>query len=255
MADVRIQSALLGRFQLLERKLQDLGLYKGPIDTEWGDGVDSALEALFEKAGWRPRVESSIYVTPSFAELHSKLRAFAPAYRWLADEEQLPRIVQAAILELGTKEQAGAGNNPELMSWRSALERAGKEVSAFTADAVPWCGLGTGWIALQAGYKAEIPRFPLWALNWSKFGVPAKQPCLGAVCTFVRDKGGHVGIYIGEDHGFYHILGCNQSDAVTIARIAKTRLHACREPAYKVRPAAARPFVLAPTGSVFGNDS
>ena len=48
--------------------------------------------------------------------------------------------------------------------------------------------------------------------------------------VFSRTGGGHVGFYVGEDKDAYHILGGNQSDMVSIARVAKDRHVATRWP-------------------------
>ncbi len=248
-----VPAPLRPRFQRLEQRLKDLGLYTGPIDADWGEGVDSGLDKLFAKAGWvkPPPIPPA---TISTVVIASKLRQHEPDYRWLADLE-LPKLVRAAIMELGVVEDPGSANDPRIMEWQATLSTERVEVSAATADAVPWCGLFTAHTALVAGYVGEIPKFPLWALNWSSFGVAAQQPCLGSICTFVRKGGGHVGFYVGEDRaGYYHILGGNQGDRVSIDRIAKSRLKSCREPAYKVRPASARPFIVAANGAVSTNE-
>ena len=52
-----------------------------------------------------------------------------------------------------------------------------------------------------------------------------------AVLVFERGSGGHVGFAIGQDDTHFFVLGGNQSDAVTIARIAKSRLLGARWPA------------------------
>jgi hypothetical protein len=53
-----------------------------------------------------------------------------------------------------------------------------------------------------------------------------------AVLVFERPGGGHVGYYFGEDATAYHVLGGNQGDAVTIARIARIAVsHADGQPA------------------------
>lgn len=57
------------------------------------------------------------------------------------------------------------------------------------------------------------------------------QPVPGAVLVFERGSGGHVGFAIGQDDTHFHVLGGNQSDAVTVARIAKSRLLGARWPA------------------------
>jgi len=65
----------------------------------------------------------------------------------------------------------------------------------------------------------------------------------GAVLVFERPGGGHVGFYVGEDATAYHVLGGNQGDAVTIARIAKDRCIARRWPAG--RPVIGKPVQMA----------
>lgn len=57
------------------------------------------------------------------------------------------------------------------------------------------------------------------------------QPITGAVLIFERGSGGHVGFAVGQDDTHFYVLGGNQSDAVTIARIAKSRLLGARWPA------------------------
>jgi hypothetical protein len=71
------------------------------------------------------------------------------------------------------------------------------------------------------------------------------RPALGAQLGEVRDTSrpgsigrhprvppragfGHVGLYVGEDYGAFHVLGGNQSVVVTITRIARDRCIAIR---------------------------
>ena len=70
---------------------------------------------------------------------------------------------------------------------------------------------------------------PYWARNWLLFGQQTK-PVTGAVLIFERGSGGHVGFAVGQDDTHFFVLGGNQSDAVTIARIAKSRLLGARWP-------------------------
>ena len=42
--------------------------------------------------------------------------------------------------------------------------------------------------------------------------------------VFTRAGRGHVGLYLGEDATHFHILGGNQTNNVSITRIAKVRL-------------------------------
>lgn len=171
-------------------------------------------------------------------------------YQWLHQVGPLPRMVQEALKLYGTLEAPGAANdNPTIMQWadETGLERV------YTADSVPWCGLFAAIVAKRAG--KPIVSSPLWALSWSKFGEPGGQPRLGDVLTFKREGGGHVGLYIGEDASCYHVLGGNQSDAVTITRIRKERLHAVRRHYSIAAPSSARPFVLAASGAVSANEA
>ena len=62
---------------------------------------------------------------------------------------------------------------------------------------------------------------PYWARNWLLFGRDTK-PVTGAVLIFERGFGGHVGFAVGQDDTHFYVLGGNQSDAITIARIAKS---------------------------------
>lgn len=172
-----------------------------------------------------------------------------PAYRWLGNLGPLPRMVTEALNLYGTIETPGAANNAKILEW--AQETGLRNV--YTADSIPWCGLFMAVVAKRAG--KPLVSSPLWALSWSKFGEQGGQPRLGDVLTFRRNGGGHVALYIGEDSTCYHVLGGNQSDAVTITRIRKERLHAVRRHYAVGMPASAKPYVLAATGAVSENES
>lgn len=52
-----------------------------------------------------------------------------------------------------------------------------------------------------------------------------------------RNSGkGHVGFYWAEDGDAYHILGGNQSNAVTVTRVARDRFLDARWPSTALRP-------------------
>lgn len=172
-----------------------------------------------------------------------------PAYKWLTDLSPLPKMVTEALAEYGTIEKPGAANNAKIIAWAKEVGLG----NVYTADSIPWCGLFMAVVAERAG--KPLVSSPLWALSWSKFGVQGGQPRLGDVLTFRRDGGGHVALYIGEDGSCYHVLGGNQSDAVTITRIQKHRLYAVRRPQYNQMPATVQPYVLAATGAVSTNEA
>jgi len=178
-----------------------------------------------------------------------------PQYAWLAKLDPLPRMVAEGLKLLGTVETPGPKSNPTIMSWREEIKKSGGvNVDGYSADSVPWCGLLMAVLAVRAG-KAP-PRYPLWALNWSGFGQPGNQPCLGDVLTFVRSGGGHVALYIAEDKAAYHVLGGNQSDSVSITRIDKKRLNSVRRPTVQFAPApTAIPYVVAASGKLSTNEA
>jgi len=172
-------------------------------------------------------------------------------YKWLNDLSPLPRMVEEALKMLGTKEVPGPGNSKVIMQWAKELGDP-SVANVYTADSVPWCGLFMAIIAKRAG-KTPV-KDPLWALNWGAFGVPAGQPGLGDVLTFIRPEGGHVAIYVGEDQKCYHVLGGNQSDQVCFTRMEKTRLRKVRRPNYMNQPSTVKPYILAASGEVSTNE-
>lgn len=178
--------------------------------------------------------------------------AIPPAYLWLLAQEPLPRMVSEALKLFGTVETPGRADNPTIMGWATEIG----VTRIYSADEVPWCGLFMGVVAKRAG--KTLPPTPLWARDWLNFGRNLKdgeRASLGDVLVFGRNGGGHVGLYVGEDAGAFHVLGGNQSDKVCITRITKGRLLGVRRPIYNVQPATVRPRQLAPTGGVSKNEA
>jgi len=105
--------------------------------------------------------------------------------------------------------------------------------------ALPWCGDYVETCIKNSlpkeHFRGPLGENPYWARNWLYFGLKC-EPCYGAVFVFSRGKGGHVGFGIGEDATDYYILGGNQSNAVTISRIAKGRLLGCTWPKTADKP-------------------
>lgn len=168
-----------------------------------------------------------------------------PAYRWLTEVEGLPRILQEALRLYGVRELRGPADNPEILAW---AREVGLEPTTYRHDETAWCGLFMAVVAKRAAKL--VVSGPLWALNWRKWGVASPRPSLGDVLVFTRPSGGHVGLYVGEDVDCWHCLGGNTADSVSIARLRRERLVACRRPAYHVAPAGVRPVRLSPTGTV-----
>lgn len=129
---------------------------------------------------------------------------------------------------IGVREVGGKGSNPTIMSWAKKLD--GWIASYFKDDDIAWCGLFMAHILGLTLPREPLPANPLGALQYNKFGRQLAEPAPGAIMTFNRDGGGHLGLYVGEDVTHYHILGGNQSNSVRISRIEKKRLSDIRWP-------------------------
>lgn len=109
---------------------------------------------------------------------------------------------------------------------------------------LPWCGdFIQTVIALSLPQEPMVAQ-PYLARGWLKFGVEC-PPCLGAVAVFWRGKksgtSGHVGLLVGEDDGHWYVLGGNQSNAINVMKLAKTRLLGTRWPKTHTNPNAKLP--------------
>jgi uncharacterized protein (TIGR02594 family) len=190
--------------RLIQSGLDKLGHNPGTVDGQWGVRTARALKSLLTANG-RPAT--------------------------LAPPGPLPWITEAKTA-LGRHE---ARDRTWLMDW---LKRDGRSLGDPGKN--PWCG-----DFVETCIRIALPDEPLlgalgtnpyWARNWLLFG-QAVQPITGAVLIFERGSGGHVGFAVGQDDTHFYVLGGNQSDAVTIARIAKSRLLGARWPAtVPVRP-------------------
>lgn len=167
-------------------------------------------------------------------------------YAWLF-RERSPRMICEAVPLIGIEETDGPANTPEIMRWADELGPDVRRV--YTGDSIPWCGLFMAIVAKRAG--KPIPASPLWARAWASWGTKSHSPSLGDVLVFSRDDKGHVGLYVGhDDAGYFHALGGNQGDAVSIKRIPSARLIAARQH-YKIgQPPSVRPILLAASGDV-----
>lgn len=178
--------------------------------------------------------------------------ALPAAYAWL-DREPGPRHLLAALALYGVRETPGPGNTAEIMGWASEVGVR----NIYTADMIPWCGLWMAIVMHRADWPDHIPTTPLWARAWATIGQAADRPSLSDILVFSRPGGGgHVGVYVGEDADAYHVLGGNQSDAVTITRIARSRLIAARRPRWRIaQPGNIRPIRLSAAGKLSQNEA
>ena len=183
--------------RLIQSGLDRLGHAPGAIDGRWGVRTARALRHLIAANG----------------------RAAA-----LSPQGPLPWIIEAKTA-LGRNE---ARDRSWLMDW---LKRDGRSLGDPSKN--PWCGDFVETCVRMALHDepllGKLGTNPYWARNWLLFGQNTK-PVTGAVLVFKRGSGGHVGFDVGQDDTHFFVLGGNQSDAVTIARIAKSRLLSARWP-------------------------
>ncbi len=159
-----------------------------------------------------------------------------------------PWLVEARRL-LGTKEISGPRHNQVIMGWARKLGIFYRE------DETPWCGLFVAHCMSQVTDRQ--PSNPLGSRNWDSYGKALNEPVPGAILRFWRGSPrswkGHVGFYVGEDASYYHVLGGNQSNAVTIAKIAKRRLVSIRWP--ESYPVYGKPIHAQREGTVSTNEA
>ncbi|MFE3838868.1 NlpC/P60 family protein [Pseudogemmobacter sonorensis] len=191
----------------IQTGLRDLGYSPGAIDGLFGPQTQTAAEAWIAAAG--------------------KPAAAVPS-------GDLPWMTEARRV-LGRHE---VRDNGWLRSW---LKSDGRTLG--DPAKLPWCGDFVETcirLALPTEpFPGALGQNPYWARNWLELG-ERTAVTYGAVLVFERGSGGHVGFAVGADAACYHVLGGNQSNAVTIARMERKRLLGARWP----KSFAARPISL-----------
>lgn len=136
----------------------------------------------------------------------------------------LPRWLGVARAQIGLAEIPGPKHNKTILNWLTRLR------AWWSNDETPWCGVFVAYCMQEVGLP--FPKYYMRAKDWAPWGVgiSAQRLAPGAVLVFERKGGGHVGFYVGEDATHYYVLGGNQSNAVNISKIAKSRLVASRWP-------------------------
>ncbi len=186
----------------------------------FGPATDTAVSAFQKRAGLRPDGEVGQDTAKAIDAIQT-----APAVAQQASKAEIgrPLWLEAGIKLLGTKEGAGALDNPVVIDW--AKEEGGDIAKEYTHDSIPWCALFANHILTHVGLKGTET---LWALDfagkWPSVQLPG--PAVGAFAPMVRSGGGHITVVTGKDQrGNIMGLGGNQSDAVTIAPFAVSRLN------------------------------
>lgn len=222
----------------LQKRLIALGYGVGPAGADgiFGRSTMKAV-AQFQRAmdldvKWPGTVGPLTIEALNAARLESKPGSALPP---LVAGPILPPWYLEARRKIGLQEKL---NNKTL---REYLKSDGSTLG--DPAQLPWCGdFMETVIALTLPSEPMIDN-PYWALNWRKFGVAIDIIALGAIAPFSRPGGGHIGMIAGHDRDYFHVLGGNQSNAVTITKIAKDRLSGpLRWPSTYELPTVALPF-------------
>ncbi|KAA0683576.1 TIGR02594 family protein [Roseomonas genomospecies 6] len=194
----------------VQTALQSQGFDPGSLDGVWGRKTIAAVIKFQQARGLvpdgvvGPHTARALFMTASPPGVTDTLV-------WMDEAKRL----------MGTKEVSGSGSNKVILQWADNLD------IHYPNDDIPWCGLFVAHCIGATLPLEALPNNPLGARNWLKFG-KACEPVWGAILVFWRGSEagwqGHVGFCAGMDNDAYHVLGGNQSNSVSIARIAKNRL-------------------------------
>jgi len=196
----------------IQKRLSDLGYDPGPIDGIRGRLTIAAIKRFQADKGLTvdgivgPKTSAELFAT--------NLSSAKPTP---------PAVIQGAPwMDQAYHVKGLHERNPRIKEW---LKSDGSTVG--DPAEIPWCGDFVQTAIALTLDNEPIPTNPYLAANWTKFGVEC-TPQYGAVLVFWRGSPsswkGHVGFYVGETATEYHVLGGNQSNAVTETFISKSRL-------------------------------
>ena len=198
----------------IQTALSGKGFDPGGLDGVWGRRTIAAVRAFQQANGL---VVDGIIGPKTLGKLFGSA---APAIGGAAAAGPMVWYEEAKRL-LGVREGPKALNNPVILDWADDLD------IHYPSDDIAWCGLFVAHCVGATLPDEPLPANPLGARNWAKFGTASKA-AEGAILVFWRKSPqsgfGHVGFYHGEDAATYHVLGGNQGDSVSIAKVAKDRL-------------------------------
>lgn len=203
----------------LQGQLKAAGFNPGAIDGIWGRNTASALER-FQRAHALPVTGQADATTVT------RLRSTSPVLEPARDLYSRYPWMALALRKKGLRE---GRDNAEL---RKFLKSDGKTLG--DPAKLPWCGDFVETCIAVSLPREPLPVNPYLARNWQKFGQHS-EPGFGTVLVFWRTSktkstNGHVGFYVGEDDAHFYVLGGNQSNSVSIAKLDKGRLLSARAP-------------------------
>lgn len=184
----------------LQRRLAALGHYTDRIDGVAGQNTAHAIIAFNRSLGLPARAHISRQM---WNELVRRTTSTSPQAK--------PSVMPPHVNEIrdveGLHEKR---DNAKLKAW---LRSDGASVG--DPAQIAWCGDAVE-TAIRLAYPGiDVPTNPYWARNWQSWGVDS-GPVYGAVASFERGRGGHVGFAVGksQDGKLLRILGGNQSNQI-----------------------------------------
>lgn len=186
----------------IQKRLIALGFDCGPA------GADGVMGPDTERAIVRFKVDNGLKARPYLGPITmEKLFGFQVAGGAPVGTGE-PRWLTFARRYSGLHEIKGREHAPEILSMWAKLGLP------FRDDETPWCAGFVGFCLESCGIRSTRSGLARSYENW---GVKLDRPVTGAVVTFARKGGGHVGFAVGHDQrGNIMVLGGNQSDAVNI---------------------------------------
>lgn len=208
----------------VQTALLSLGYNPGDVDGIAGATTRKAVRAFQQAAGL---VADGIAGPETWAALATGLRSAGKPHATTVPRAATPPPWHEELLR--RKGLHETRDRFSLMAW---LRSDGKTLG--DPSKLPWCGDAIETCIALTLPDEPLPMNPYLARNWLKLGIGLETPALGAVLVFWRGSkagtSGHVGLYVGEDAEALHVLGGNQSDAITIARLDRSRLLGIRWP-------------------------
>ncbi|MBO9658330.1 MAG: TIGR02594 family protein [Chitinophagaceae bacterium] len=181
-------------------------------------------------------------------------------YDFLKHIGTLPKLVAAGLEYLGLKEIPGPKSNPTIMAMADALNVR----RIYTNDDISWCALFMCYLCQKVGKPMNFSSYEiLRAASFQNWGWPVRKgdEKLGDIAVFTRPGGNHVGLVIAVSKDksgkitTLHILGGNQSNAVTITEIAYSRLSHCRRYYATGEPVSAMQYTVDSSGNLSKNEA
>lgn len=202
----------------LQRALRKTGA-ELVIDGAYGPNTRAAVERFQATS----RIAADGMVGPITATYLDAYRGPEPESR----DEALPSILAVAPwlsymrALTGTREIPGTKSNPLILSWVKALSvrypALRPNIAWYVNDDTPWCGLGAAETIGNCVPGYMPPVAPLWALNWSVWGIDVDEPFQGAIAVKKRRGGGHVTEVESVFGRKIYCRGANQANMINVA--------------------------------------